>query len=318
MVKEKDFETVLMDVQMPVMDGYTATREIRNLKSKIQNVPIIAMTAYAMAGDQEMCIEAGMNDYVSKPIDPEKLFSALVRWIKPGKRLIPDYLLARAAEDTQADERLPLPGLPGVSVKSGLDKVGGNRKLYRKLLSKFRRNYPSVADDIKYAMEKDDSKTATRLAHTIKGLAGNIGAQDLHLAAMDLETALRQKQIQDIPERLNIFSRNLELVLGSIAAMEIQEPDPANYRPSAEQVPDPVDSDRVFFLLKKLRQLLEEDDFRAVRSLETFRESVPAGVARDELAALEKHIEGYAFEEALEILSAVECTLNQKLNLPID
>ena len=348
-VKEKNFEAVLMDVQMPVMDGFEATRRIRNLetgpavvpyervygaesmrikidkisdlkseipdpKSKIQGVPIIAMTAHAMTGDKEMCIEAGMNDYVSKPIDPEKLFSALVRWIKPGKRLVPDYLLARAAEDTQADERLPLSGLPGISVESGLSMVGGNRKLYRKLLSKFRRNYTSVADDIKYAMEKDDSKTATRLAHTIKGLAGNIGAQDLHLAATDLETALRQKQIQAIPERLNKFSSNLELVLGSIFAMEIQEPDPATNTPPAEQIPDPVDSDRVFFLLNKLRQLLEEDDFRAVRSLETFRASVPAGVAGDELADLEKHIERYAFKEALETLSAVEYTLTHKLN----
>ena len=298
-VKKKNFEAVLMDVQMPVMDGYTATRKIRNLKSEIRNIPIIAMTAYAMAGDQDRCIEAGMNDYVSKPIDPEKLFSALVRWIKPGNRLVPDYLLVRAAEDTQGDERLPLPGWPGVSVESGLAKVGGNRLLYRKLLSKFRRNYTSVADDIKYAMKKDDSKTAIRLAHTIQGLAGNIGAQDLHLAAMDLEKALRQKQIQDIPERLNIFSRNLDLVLDSISAMEIQEPDHATNAPPAEQISDPLDSDRVFFLLDKLRQLLEEDDFRAVRSLETFRESVPVGVAGDELADLERHIERYAFKEAL-------------------
>jgi len=342
MVKEKDFEAVLMDVQMPVMDGFEATRQIREWEADIRNekgknpdlkfeinkqtsvssiqhpLPIIAMTAHAMTGVREMCIEAGMNDYVSKPIDPEKLFSALVRCIKAGKRLVPDYLLARAAEDTQVDERPLLHGLPGVSVKSGLSKVGGNGKLYQKLLSKFRRNHSSVADDIKYAMEKDDWKTATRLAHTIKGLAGNLGAQEFYQAAIDLEAALRQKQIEDIPERLNIFSSNLELVLGSIAVMENQEPDPANNRPPAAQIPVPVDSDRVFFLLNKLRQLLEEDDFRAVRSLESLREVVPAGVAGTELADLEKFIENYAFEEALEALGAVEYTLNYKFNRPVD
>ena len=129
-VKEKGFEAVLMDVQMPVMDGYEATRRIRkwedlwisespprtiaeslrikineripiqSLETKIRipksKDPIIAMTAHAMTGDREKCLEAGMNDYVSKPIDPEKLFSALVRWIKPGKRVIPDYLVARS------------------------------------------------------------------------------------------------------------------------------------------------------------------------------------------------------------------------------
>jgi len=274
-------------------------------------LPIIAITAHAMTGDQERCIEAGMNDYVSKPIDPEKLFFALARWIKPGKRLIPDHLLARSAEDSPADERLPLSGLPGVSVKSGLTKVGGNRKLYRKLLSKFRRNYTSVADDIRYALGKDDPESATRLAHTIKGLAGNLGAQDLYLAAMDLETALRQDPTQNIAGRLNVFSKSVGLVLDSIAALQNQEPGPAEKRPSAEPVPEAFDSDRVFSLLNEFRQLLAADDFRAVRSLETFRESLPAGMAEDELADLEKHIEGYAFEEALETLSTVEQTLNR-------
>ena len=318
MVTEKNFEAVLMDVQMPVMDGYTATREIRNLKSEIRNVPIIAMTAHAMTGDQDKCIAAGMNDYLSKPIDPEKLFSALVRWIKPEKRPIPGYLLAKAAENSQDDARLPMSGLPGVSVKSGLVKVGGNRKLYRKLLGKFRRNYSFVADDIRYALKQDDLKTATRLAHTIKGLAGNIGAQDLHLAAMDLETALQQGQTKNIPAWLNVFSKSLDLVLSSIAALEIHKPDPGANRPSAEQANETIDSDRVFLLLDNLRQLLEEDDYRAVRSLETFKESIPAGMAAGELADLEKHIDGYAFEEALETLSLIEQSLTHKLNWSVN
>jgi len=347
MVKEKYFEAVLMDVQMPVMDGFEATRrirewedgirhkigkdsdlkstrlsssqaEIRNPKSEIKNLPIIAMTAHAMTGDRERCIKAGMNDYVSKPIDPEKLFSALVRWIKPGKRVIPDYLLAKSAEDSTENEKLPLSGLPGISVKAGLAKVGGNKKLYRKLLSKFRRNYTSVADDIKNALGKGNPETATRLAHTIKGLAGNIGAQDLHLAAMDLETALLQDQTENIPGRLNAFSNTLYLVLDSIAALEIQRLDPAENRPSAEQVSGAIDRDRVFFLLNKLRQLLEEDDFRAVRSFATLRESLPPAMAGNELADLERHIEGYAFEKALETLSEVEQTLNLKLKWPVD
>ena len=117
---------------------------------------------------------------------------------------------------------------------------------------------------------------------------------------------------------MNVFSKTLDLVLGSIANLEIQEPDPAENRPSAGQIPELIDSDRVFFFLNELRQFLEEDDFRAVRSLETFREFLPAGMAGDELADLEKHIEGYAFEEALETLSAVEQKLNHKLSWSVD
>ena len=327
-VKEKDFEAVLMDVQMPMMDGYQATKKIRKweLKRKESStfsdrlaeitdqepIPIIAMTAHAMAGDREKCLEAGMNDYVSKPIDPEKLFSALIRLIKPGQRAIPDYLLARTAEEYQEDESLPLSGLPGISVKSGLARVGGNRMLYRKLLSKFRRNYEPIADDIRNAVEKDDSETATRMAHTVKGLAGNLGAQDLHRAALNLEAALRKDATENIAERLDAFSESLDLVLDSIATLELGQPDAAAM-PSTEQVSDSIDSDRVFFFLNELRQLLEKDDFRAVRSLEMLKRALPSEMAGDELADLEKHIEGYAFEEALENLSEVEQTLNDKL-----
>ena len=227
--------------------------------------------------------------------------------------MIPDYLQARDTRELPGEDKLPLSGLPGISIKSGLAKVSGNGKLYRKLLSKFRRNHKTVADDIKTALEKDDSETATRLTHTIKGLAGNIGAQDLHFAAVDMEAVLRQNRTEHIPGRLNAFSEALDLVLESIAALEIQGADLAENRLSAEQVPEATDSERVFFLIYELRRLLEEDDYRAVKTLETLKAALPARRARNELVDLEKHIEGYAFENALETLSVVEQTLNDKL-----
>jgi signal transduction histidine kinase/CheY-like chemotaxis protein/HAMP domain-containing protein len=318
-VKEKDFEAVLMDVQMPLMDGYQATKEIRKweLKRKESStlsnqepIPIIAMTAHAMIGDREKCLEAGMNDYVSKPIDPEQLFSALVQWIKPGDRAIPDYLLARTAEKSQEDESLPLSGMPGISVKSGLAKVGGNRKLYRKLLSKFRRNHAHVANDIKNALNTDDPETATGLAHTIKGLAGNIGAQELHLIAVDLEASLRQNPKENMAERLDAFSEALDLVVDSIGALELQEQDAAGTGPSTQPVAKSMDRDHILSLLSELGQLLEEDDTRAARTFETLRKAIPAGMAEDVMADLDKHLEGYAFEKALVTLNLLDQTLN--------
>ena len=337
-VKENNFEAVLMDIQMPVMDGYEATRQIRNWEKRLKaqsskskekkstngiqssvfnpqssEIPIIAMTAHAMVEDRTRCLEAGMNDYVSKPIEPERLFLTLSNWIKPGKRVIPDYLLARKAEESPDDESLPLAGLPGLSVKSGLAKVGGNRKLYRKLLGKFSRNYTSVTDDIRKALGENDPETAIRLTHTIKGLAGNLGARDLHRAAVDLEEVLRQDRNEDVAGQLEAFSETLELVMSSIAALEIQKPDPAENRPSAQQTPEATDSERVFIFLNELRRLLEEDDFRAVRSLEKLTAALPARMDGDELGDLEKHIDGYDFEKALKTLSVVEQILNEKL-----
>ncbi len=311
-VKEKDFEAVLMDIQMPVMDGFEATREIRK-DERHKDLPIIAMTAHAMTGDREGCLAAGMNDYVSKPIDPEKLFSALIRWIKPGEREFPDYLLTGTNEAPPEDEGLPLPDLPGISVKSGLTRVGGNRNLYRKLLSKFHRNHGTVAIDIKNALDKDDTGTATHLAHSIKGLAGNLGANDLHIASANLETDLRLNRTENIPGLINAFSEALDLVLNSITALEPGEPDTAAAGLTAQPAPESSDCDRAHFLLSELKKFLEKDDFRAVKTLEDLRAALPGGMAEDELADLEKHIEEYAFERALESLVAVTQALDNSL-----
>ena len=312
-VNETDVEAVLMDIQMPLMDGYTATQQIRNLESEIRKIPIIAMTAHAMTGDREKCLAAGMNDYVSKPIDPEKLLSALTRWITPGKRTIPGYLLAKNVDESPKDDRLPLSGLPGISVRSGLKKVDGNQKLYRKLLAKFRRNYKSVADDVRDALEINNQETATRLVHTVKGLAGNLGANDLHRAAVELETALRKDPPDNFGEHLNLFSETLDLVLNSIAALEIGQLDAMVPELPVEQVSGSINSERVLIFLSELRQLLEKDDFRAGKSLQILKGALPSGMIGEELFDLEKHIEGYAFEEALETLSLVEQTLKDKL-----
>ncbi len=303
LVQEKEFDVVLMDVQMPVMDGYQATHKIRK-DERLKGLPIIAMTAHAMTGDRERCLEAGMNDYVSKPIDPVNLFSALARWIKPGQRTIPDYLLDRTAE-LQENEGLLLSEMPGISVKSGLAKTGGNRKLYRKLLRKFRRNHADDAYDIKKALEMGDPETATRLAHTVKGVSGNIGAQDLHMAALDLEAGLGQDQTENITGLLNAFSEALDLVLNSIADLELIDPDVKRARLSEQTVPESVDHGRVLSILSELKGFLEQDDFRAIRTMEVLREALPAGIAEDELADLEKNIEEYAFGDALESLAKV-------------
>jgi CheY-like chemotaxis protein len=195
-VKENEYDAVLMDIQMPVMDGYTATREIRNLKSEIRNVPIIAMTAHAMAGDEDKSLQAGMNGHVAKPIDPDQLFSALQKWIKPSEKraqVQQPEISAEGPEEVQAmpdEEQLP-ESLPGFDLSAGLERLRGNKRLYRKLLLDFGAKYTQVAAEIRETLDAKDLKQAHSLIHNLKGLAGNLAAIDLQAASVNLEKLVK-------------------------------------------------------------------------------------------------------------------------------
>jgi len=197
-VKESNYDAVLMDVQMPVMDGYIATRQIRNLKSVVRNIPIIAMTAHAMAGDDTKSLEAGMNGHVTKPIDPDQLFSALQKWIRPAAKRTP------ARHPDASDKNAAIPGktpdmetlpdaLPGFNLAEGLERLMGNQRLYRKLLADFGTKYLNVADEIRNALNSNDMNQVHGLVHNIKGLAGNLAASELQAAAAKMEELIKGK-----------------------------------------------------------------------------------------------------------------------------
>jgi PAS domain S-box-containing protein len=213
-VKKTGYDAVLMDVQMPVMDGYAATREIRNLKSEIRNVPIIAMTAHAMAGDAEKSLEAGMNGHVSKPIDSDLLFTTLQKWIRStGNRsrdLQPGALTEPLSLDQpeKALEELP-EFLPGFDLKSGLNRLSGNQGLYRKLLQDFGAKYAGAAVEIGKALDANDLETARSLVHNIKGVAGNLSATDLQVAAMEMETLVKEelKGLSSVEQLNQVFTK---------------------------------------------------------------------------------------------------------------
>jgi signal transduction histidine kinase/CheY-like chemotaxis protein len=226
-VKENEYDAVLMDVQMPVMDGYTATREIRNLKStrlsssqaEIRNIPIIAMTAHAMAGDEDKSLEAGMNGHVTKPIDPDQLFSTLQKWIKPSKKRVQVQQPAVSVEHPESDNGAPeedqLPeSLPGFDLKDGLKRLQGNKKLYRKLLSNFAADYHDVTNQIRAALDAKDFEQAHSLVHNLKGLAGNLAATDLQVAAVSLEKLVKGIEEKAPPaEELDLRYSELENAL---------------------------------------------------------------------------------------------------------
>ncbi len=180
------FDAVLMDVQMPVMDGFEATAAIRQTPAW-KDLPVIAMTAHAMAGDREKGLAAGMSDYVTKPIDPELLVRTLAKWAgseQPAAKMPP-------ATPAAAPVFAALPEtLAGIDTKAGLLRVGGNQALYRDLLVKFRTSYHAAASELRRALADGALDDARRLAHTIKGVAGNVGAARLSETAGNLETAI--------------------------------------------------------------------------------------------------------------------------------
>ena len=203
------------------MDGFAASMEIRRRErerrgSGEQNraLPIVAMTADAMAGVRERVLESGMDDYVTKPIDPADLFRMLVKWIRPGARpLPPDYAGARAEPPAPEAEPCDLSQLGVVNPEIGLSRVAGNRKLYASLLCKFHRDYSGTPAGIRSAVADGDPQRAVRIAHTIKGVAGTIGAMDLHRIAERLESALAGPTAAETEALIDAFGTELSRVI---------------------------------------------------------------------------------------------------------
>jgi two-component system, sensor histidine kinase and response regulator len=185
------YDAVLMDIQMPELDGLQAAAELRR-DGRFADLPIIAMTAHAMSGDRERSLAVGMNDHVPKPIDPDALFAVLLRWVRPGQReasITPPSRPEATTRRTAAPPRIE--GLPGIDHATGLRRVAGNEALYGKLLLDFHRDYASSIDRIRAAIGEGRLTDAERQVHTLKGVAGNIGAMELHRTAQELDSALR-------------------------------------------------------------------------------------------------------------------------------
>jgi len=300
MVRPGNFEAVLMDIQMPVMGGFEATQEIR-MDEGFKDLPIIAMTAHAMAGDREKSLEAGMNDHVTKPIDPDQLISALVKWIKPGKREISEGVCELLNETKEVEDILPSE-LPGISIASGLGRVGGNKQLYTKLLCKFKDGQENAVEQIKAALQSGDVDTATRLAHTVKGVSGNLGGESLYQAAADLEKAIKEGK-QNLDLFMAQFKSQLKEVMDGIkvfeASMAAQQ---GPKRPAAE---GHVDKEVVKTLLQEIAQLLESDLTEAMNRLEALNHHLTNSSVYEEFKRLEKQVESFDTDSALKSVETI-------------
>jgi signal transduction histidine kinase/DNA-binding response OmpR family regulator/HPt (histidine-containing phosphotransfer) domain-containing protein len=304
-VKENSYDAVLMDVQMPVMDGYTATKAIRKWEGGMRNegndpIPIIAMTAHAMAGDKEKSLQAGMNDHVTKPIDPDDLFAALLRWIGPGEREASGVV----APERSRKETEPFPDeLPGISIASGLKRVGGNKKLYRKLLSQYRASQEDAVEKIRAALQGGDVETATRLAHTVKGVSGNLGAEALYHVSAALEKAIKEGDGDSLDEQIETFASHLQPVMEGIKALEKKRS--GGDEPEMPTGDGTVDREAVKVLLQEMAQLLDSDLIEAMNRLEALRQHLRHSEVREAFEQLEGYVEGFDTESALKTVDEI-------------
>ncbi len=296
------YDLVLMDLQMPVMGGYEATVKIRS-DARFAKLPIIAMTAHATIEEKQKCLNAGMNDHTSKPIDPGALFETVGRFYKPLTRSLEPGrgALPRVQADEvslEAEARAPasgdIPTVEGLNFAEGLPRVPGNRKLYLKLLRQFSVQQAEASAQIGEQLKSGDRATAERTAHTVKGVAANLGVKAVQAAAGELEKALHEGAEaarletlrQQFAAALTPFVERLRAALGDEPAAPIA--------PAAVAV-DPA---QLKLVVAQMTRHLGNFDAAAADCLEANRGLFASLFSAEEFGKFEQQVQDYAFGEA--------------------
>lgn len=217
-MEKAQFDVVLMDLHMPEMDGYEATKLIREAFGP-NDLPILAMTANALQEERQKCLDAGMNDYITKPVDVEALYAMLLKWIAPKRLQAPPVDVKKTAVMDINVEGMVLPDtLDGFDLIDGLDRMLGRPDLYLKFLLKLAEGHANDAQLVRAALAQDDRKTAHRLAHSVKGVSGNLSAADLYAAAAGLSDAIKSGE-QNLEPTLAAFEAQLERAITSVRTL---------------------------------------------------------------------------------------------------
>jgi PAS domain S-box-containing protein len=283
------FDVVLMDLQMPEMDGYQATAKLR-ADARFANLPIIAMTAHATIEERQRCLAAGMVDHISKPIDPGHLFETVGKFYKPKDATT----FVKKSEVRAGQSSDALPDIEGLDAKDGLSRVAGNQKLYLKLLRQFAEQQGPVVTQISDALSKGDVTLAERLAHTLKGVAGNIGAKPVQLAAGELEKLIRGKaDSSEVGSAKQKVSAVLAPLLSKMEAVL-----KSNSSQPAPQVAVAVNPAQSREAAGQLQKLLSEFDPGAADFVESNQAALRPLFAGDSWTAFEKLVQSYSFADA--------------------
>jgi response regulator RpfG family c-di-GMP phosphodiesterase len=216
MIHDAVFDLVLMDVQMPLMDGYETTREIRKLKNRSAGVPIIAMTANAIEGDREKCLAAGMNDYLSKPIRKKALLSTLKRWVKEAAKTAPN-----PDEDNHSSkEGDKTADLHIFDADDALSRYDGDLETLQMIVESFVEESPKTIAEIAFSLNSGDCTAAGAKSHALKGGASYIGAQRIQSIAFAMENAGKAGDLAGSEQLFPKMKTEFELFKKKIGAFD--------------------------------------------------------------------------------------------------
>jgi len=285
MVSEKTYDCVLMDLQMPVMDGFMATEAIR-AQAQFQDLPILAVTANFSSEDRAQASRSGMNAHIPKPLDPSQLFAHLLEWIVPGEREAVESAVADAEEPSQS---LPAE-VPGLRVEEGLVRVGGNSRLYLKLLEDMGSEYLGTAEKITELLHNNEIEPAKQLAHKLRGIANNLGAIEVGRVSGEIESYLNEKP--ELPETiLPELAASLTVLGESIDGML------ANV--SSSNTGASLGGAAVNALLDKLKQEIAESNPAASETSESLLAGMAEGAeGKTELEAVVQALDVFDFASA--------------------
>jgi signal transduction histidine kinase/CheY-like chemotaxis protein/HPt (histidine-containing phosphotransfer) domain-containing protein len=293
-LSSETFDAVLMDVQMPELDGVETVKAIRAASGRFGNLPVIAMTAHAMLGDRERFLDAGMSDYIAKPIEEKELIAVLKKWIG-------------GTEPITAKQKLPVPPpvdktemLPGLLIGDGVRRTNGNMQLYKRLLAEFRREMDEVLPHLRSLIEGNVTSEAMDVLHTVKGSSATLGARRVAEIAAALESRLRKGEAITADELAEAVA---EVRMSIDAFLSADAPPVVETKPGAS-------NPQILPIAKRLAEHLRKNNLAAMSCFEELK-AVAGSRFGEPMVKLEQSLDRLDFDAARVHLESIETQLEE-------